>query len=154
MREIYQQITGRLLSQSEVVGAVGQNTTYDEATDQYAIRPGQLDENDPYPGIVLALPTIVYDDDLGGVARYAKATLETRCLSLDLNLAWSLREAIAYDDGEPDDGNGLHGYSAGGILACQLQSDTEDTFEFGDDSDRLLFVVTSVYQLEIDEGEL
>jgi len=154
MRSIYQNITTRLLAQDEVKDLVGQNETYADADDQYAIRPGLLDEDDPYPGIVLALPSNVYDDDLPGVARYSKSTLEVRCLALSLNIAWALRDAVAYDSGAPMDSEGLHGYDTSGILSCQLQSDTEDAYEMSDDSDRLLYVVTSIYQLEIDEGEL
>ena len=153
MLDLYDKITTLLLSYSEVTSRVSKNTSYTTLSDQYAIRPGQLNEDDDYPGIVLAIPDVQYDEDLQGIARHAVVTLEVRCVGLTLADCWALRNAVAYDDGTPNASTGLHGATDGtGLLSCQLESDTETAIDFGDSSDRLLFVVESTYRIEFSEG--
>lgn len=155
MNGVYDKITTLLEGYTTVTGLVGQNSEYSTAADKYSIRPGQLNEDDPFPGIVLAIPTVTLDQDLEGLSRHLKVTLQVHCVSLILSEAWALRNAVAFDTGTPDSSEGLHGESdTTGLLKSQHTSDSEDAFDYGDDSDRSLFVVTSTYQLEVSEGDL
>ena len=154
MNGVYARITGLIASFASVTNLIGQNTEYTDPADRYAIRPGQLNEDDPLPGIVLALPSVQVSQDLPGIDRHLAVTLEVRCLSLSLSECWNLRSSVAYDTGTPNASTGLHTATAAGILSCQHTGDTEDVIDFGDDSDRTLFVVTSTYELEVSEGDL
>jgi len=153
---LYKNIIDRLLTQTEVTAKVdNSNTDYAAGNGRYAIRPGQLDANDGYPGIVLNLPTVEYEEDLEGLSRHGTATMEIRCCAFDLSSAWDLRTAVVYDTGDADAPAGLHTYDdiANGILSCLHQGDTEEAIEFGDASGRLLYVVEATLRIEFSEGD-
>lgn len=139
---------------------VGVNRSYADVASQLAIRAGSLDEDDPYPGLVIAIPSIEIDGDLAHRGGFAVATLEVRGISLKLDEAWALMKAAAWNGGDPDDVtrvlSGLDGFRdlSNGLQAVTLKSVTEDPINPDDKSDRRLWVVESTYTVEFDVGTL
>lgn len=154
---IHVPIRAALLTFNEVLTRVGKNTEYATLADQYAIRPGLLRERDPYPGIVLALPTTTIDGDLSGRGGFAVATLQVRAIALVLDAAWDLQKAVCWNGGDPDDVNrklsGLDGYrniAGNGLQAIKLKSFAEFTHDPQDKSDRCFSIVQGTFDVEFD----
>lgn len=155
MLDLYSLVTAKLIASAAVTGLVSSNAGYEsDPADAYAIRPGRLNADDVYPGIVLALPTTAYQSDLGDVERLAVVQLQVRALSEVLSECWQLRDAVLYGAGNPQASQGLHGWSdsAAGLLSCQHESDSEEEQEFDDGSDRVVWIVESVFRVEFLEG--
>lgn len=132
---------------------VGRNPSYDSEDDQLAIRSGRLDEKDPWPGLVVAVPSITFDGDLSGRAAWGNATVEVRALALSLLEAWRLALAVAFDGGTPNDPartSGLDGFkdSSKGIRSCRLTGSTEAEIPGDRADDRPLYVVELTFAVE------
>lgn len=157
---IYRQLTDALLTFADVLALVGINPRYTEPSEQYAIRPGSLDEDDSYPGLVIAIPTTEVDGDLAFRGGFAVATVEIRAISLSLKSSWALAKAAAWNGGDPDDTSrelsGLDGYRdlSTGIQACKLKAIDEDPIDPDDKSDKRLWVVESTYEVHFDLGTI
>lgn len=137
-----------------VAALVGRNRKYNEALDQLVIRPGTLDADDPYPGLVVLVPAVEVDWDLSFRAGFATATVEVRALSFGLANAVAITKAVAWNGEDPADvtrtQSGLDGYrsSANGVQSSKLVSIDESVIEPDDKSDRQLWLLESVYLVE------
>jgi hypothetical protein len=149
-------LIARILAMDTVRELVGQNPNL-QGDDALAIRDGMLLADDPYPGIVVDMPSQEFARDLNDRGGLITATIEVRTISFSKPQAWALRTAIAYDGGTPNDPNrttGLDGfrdmlgYAIGG---CSLMSETTQHIDPSDGEDRDIWIVESVYQVDYSE---
>lgn len=157
---IYGPITDALRSFQELSAQVSRNESFNDASDQLVIRPGNLGEDDPLPGLVLALPDTEIEGDLAFRGGFAVSKLEVRAIAFSLAEAWRLAKAAAWNGGDPDDTtrvtSGLDGYKdlSKGIQAVRLLNIAEDPIEPDDKSDRRLWVIEATYEVHFDVGTI
>lgn len=157
---IYGQLIHALRSFDRLTELVGQNDRYPVLNDRLVIRAGNLDEDDPYPGVVLALPSMQIEGDLAFRGGFAVTILEVRAISLSLSSSWAIAKAAAWNGQDPDDTarlmSGLDGYQdlTRGLQSIVLKSITEDPIAPEDKSDRRLWVVESSYEVHFDIGTM
>lgn len=153
---LHEKLVSVIAGFAEVQNLVGKNESYSDAADQLAIRPGQLDEDDPFPGIVISVPIQQHDKDLDDQGSLIDATVEVTCVSESLSQAWALRSAVAFNGGQPNDSarsTGLDGYTStpDKLWGAGLVTDEEESYNKIDGGDRLLWAVTSTYQVSYQE---
>ena len=135
---------------------VGRNPHLNDP-DSLAIRDGILHADDPYPGIVVDLPSQEHEKDLTDRGGLIHAVLEIRCISFSKPEAWALRTAVAYDGGLPNDTGrvtGLDGYkniAEQGIWGIGLVSETTIHIGPDDGEDRDIWIVESTYHCDYQE---
>lgn len=116
------------------------------------IRPGNLDENDDYPAIVVNIERQSNDQDLDSEAGLVEATVMITCLSYDVTEAWSLREKVRVNDTDP--GTGVAGYRGTPItidIDVSHVGDVHDSAPLDDGSDRYVHAVGSEYTIWFNE---
>ena len=146
---LHNKIAARLLTQSKVLEVVGKNTTlFDVTEDQYAVRVGGLFEHDPYPGVVINVPTQQIHSDMQDVANMATAEAVIRVISFSLDEAYKLANACAWNSFDPPlpvtkPVAGLDGWKdlSKGIQSMGLRSITEEPVAAADADDRLFRLV-------------
>lgn len=157
---IYGQLISALRTFQQLTDIVGRNKQYKATAEQYVIRAGQLDEDDPFPGIVIALPNTEIEGGLDFRGGLATSTVEVRAISLSLAESWALTRAAAWNGGTVDDPtrvlSGLDGYRdlSKGLQASRLLTIVEEPIATEDKSDRLLWLVEATYEISFDVGTM
>lgn len=157
MPSVHQFLANRIASMSTVQAIIGRNSQFAAYMDQYAVRPWKKDADDPYPAVVIAIPSLDFDDDLSGVGRFAKATVEVRCIDYSGAKCWELARAIAYNGGDPHDKNnraGLHRAKdvEAGLQGSRWVNAQEDEIEDTANADRQIILVECIYEMHLEGG--
>jgi hypothetical protein len=149
-------IIARILAMESVRAIVGRNPNL-TGDDQLAIRDGMLHADDPYPGIVVDMPSQEHERDLKDRGGLIHAVIEVRALSFSKPVAWALRTAVAFDGGQPNDPDrttGLDGFkdiAEHGIWGMGLVSETTAHLDPSDGEDRDIWIVQSTYHVDYQE---
>lgn len=157
MLQLETDIIARVLTQQTVRSLVGKNKAFSAADDQLAIRSGMILAGDPYPAIEINIVGIEHEKDLQESSGLQHATLEIRCLAFDKPAVWSLRNAVAYDGGDPNDPTRTTGLdkfrdSTKQIFRVGLRSDVIDVLQIPSDAtDRVLWYIDTVYNVDFRE---
>lgn len=155
---IHDSIRTLLVGWSAVTDLVGSNPKITNAEEAYSIRPGMLNQSDPFPAIVIALPDTQGENDLAGMTPLFEGELHVRSLAKSLTEAWALRDAICYGGDDPsseDRTDGLIGYRGSdaryAIRSCLFRRDQEFLIEIDDASDLSLWVVQTEFDISYQE---
>ena len=153
-------LISRIISDELVPQVIGRNAEFREPDDQLAVRAGNLEQSDPYPGAVCDLVSIEHNKDLNDCGNLQVAKFEVRCLAFDKTQAWTLRNAIAYGTGDPADPTrttGLDKYrdESKQIFGVSLENDERDPLHINTDgTDRILWTIETTYHVEFRERKV
>lgn len=154
---LIEHIIDLVVAMQSVQDLVGRNETFSDLADQLVIRDGILHADDPYPGIVVDLPTQEHEKDLQERGGLIHASLEVRCISFSKPQAWNLRSAVAFDGGDPNDPDRLTGLDGFRdvqnrfIWGIGLRTETTEHIPPSDGEDRDVWIVESVYNVDYRE---